>query len=411
MSDADVIVVGAGPYGLSAGAFLRKLGIEASVFGDVMSFWREDMPRGLKLRSPLSASEIGSQVGDLTLAAFAAETGAELLAPLPVETFVDYGNWFQAKAIGDVDGRRVTDVARTGTGFRVRLDDGDSLIAPRVVVAAGIHPFAWIPTEFGELPPTVASHSAHHATLDRFDGAKVLVVGGGQSALESAALLHEAGAEVEVAIRRPTMRILIGGRLRPYLGRFGTLAYPPEDVGPPGINYFTVRPDQFKRLPRSMQTKMASRAIRPAGASWLVPRLEQVTITTGVSLVEAATRNGGVDVRLSDGSSRSVDHVMFGTGFRVDVTRYPFIGSDLATQLKLAEGYPLLSSAFESSVPGLHFLGAPAAWSFGPLMRFVSGTWFATYSLTRAIAGKSGAPARASHRSLATSRQASRHPA
>jgi Pyridine nucleotide-disulphide oxidoreductase len=400
MNSPAVIVIGAGPYGLSAGAFLRKVGVEAHVVGDVMSFWQEDMPRGLKLRSPLGASEIGSQIGDLTLSRFAAATGAALVNPLPVETFIDYGKWFQQQAVVDVDGRRVTRVERGPTGFVVWFDDGETVATSRVIVAAGIHDFAWRPPEFQVLPPSLASHSADHSSFDRFAGSTVAVVGGGQSALESAALLHESGANVEVLIRRPEMRILIGGRLRPYLGRLSFLAYPPEDVGPPGLNLLTVRPNLFKRFPRTLQTKMARRAIRPAGASWLVPRLEPVTVSTAVSPVSAQARNGSIEIRLSDGSSRTADHVVCATGFRIDVRHYDFLHEDLIAGLELVDGYPVLNRAFESSVPGLHFVGAPAAWSFGPLMRFVSGTWFTTHALTSAIAGRSVASPRASRRAL-----------
>jgi hypothetical protein len=389
VKDTDVIVVGAGPFGLSAGAALRKSGLNAHVVGDVMSFWQQDMPRGLKLRSPIMASHIGDKGGPLTLHAFAAETGASLESPLAVETFVGYGKWFQAKTVADVDGRRVRRVERRPSGFLVTFDDGDTLESTRVVVAAGIDRFPWVPPQFEALVPSVASHSAHHSSLDRFAGARVIVVGGGQSALESAAQLHEAGAaSVEVLIRRPTMRILIGGRFRPYLGPLSFIAYPAEDVGPPGINLFTVRPNLFKQFPRPVQTKMARRAIRPAGASWLVPRLEPVTVTTSVTVADAAPDNGSVHLRLSDGSARIADHMLFATGFRIDVRRYEFVPPELAAALRLVDGYPVLDRAFQSSVPGLHFLGAPAAWSFGPLMRFVSGTWFTTRSLMQAIGAR-----------------------
>jgi hypothetical protein len=402
MSNIDLTVVGAGPYGLSAGAFLRRLGVKAHVVGDVMCFWRDDMPRGMKLRSPLRASEIGSQVGDLTLRVFAAESGTTLRNPLPVETFIEYGRWFQRKAVADVDSRRVTRIEHQRDVFRVWFDDGATISCRRVVVAAGIRPFAWTPPEFRALPADVASHTADHSNLERFSGSTVLVVGGGQSALETAALLGEAGARVEVLMRRPAIRILVGGRFRPYLGPASFLAYPPEDVGPPGLNLLTVRPNVFRHFPRGLQTKMARRAIRPAGASWLVPRLTQVVVTTGVFPIVAATGNQSVQLTLSDGSRREADHVIFGTGFRVDVARYEFLASDLIASLRLVDGYPVLNRGFESSIPGLHFVGAPAAWSFGPLMRFVSGTWFATHGLTTAITGRSLASPRARRNALTT---------
>jgi hypothetical protein len=92
-------------------------------------------------------------------------------------------------------------------------------------------------------------------------------------------------------------------------------------------------------------------------------------------------------VELDDSDVRVVDHMIYGTGYRVDITRYPFLPSELAGSIRTTAGYPILQRGMESSIPGLHFLGAPAAWSFGPIMRFISGSWYASQSLTRAITG------------------------
>jgi len=69
----------------------------------------------------------------------------------------------------------------------------------------------------------------------------------------------------------------------------------------------------------------------------------------------------------------------------VNVALYPFLSAELLDSLELVDGYPRLDAGFESSLPGLHFLGAPAAWSFGPLMRFVAGTEFASPALSKRI--------------------------
>ena len=79
---------------------------------------------------------------------------------------------------------------------------------------------------------------------------------------------------------------------------------------------------------------------------------------------------------------------MLGTGYRVDVGRYEFLDENLLAGVDRIGGYPVLRYGLESSVPGLHFLGAPAAWSYGPLMRFVSGTWWAGNSLRQAVTGR-----------------------
>ena len=72
------------------------------------------------------------------------------------------------------------------------------------------------------------------------------------------------------------------------------------------------------------------------------------------------------------------NHLLLGTGYRVDVRRYEFLDSALLEEVRTVDAYPVLNPRLESSVPGLRFLGAPALWSFGPIMRFVSGSWYSS---------------------------------
>src|SRR5262249_30644165 len=95
----EVAVVGAGPYGLSLGAHLNSAGIETRVFGRPMSFWREHMPKGMKLRSPWAATHIVDPDDLLTLDAYAAVTSLGRPDPLPLADFVRYGEWFQKTAL------------------------------------------------------------------------------------------------------------------------------------------------------------------------------------------------------------------------------------------------------------------------------------------------------------------------
>jgi len=381
-STCDVAIVGAGPYGLGAAARLRSAGdFDVRVFGEPMSFW-SSMPKGMLLRSAWDACHIGFPQGDLTLDAYKAQRGGDFGKPVPLEAFIDYGNWFQRTAVPDVDPRRVQYVERAPDGFRLKIAGGGALRATRVVVAAGIEAFPARPPVFAALPSDVVTHSSEHRDLGRLAGGHVLVVGGGQSALESAALLHEAGVEVEVVARKDQITWLHGGTVQRRLGRLKPLFYAQTDVGPAGLSRVVAVPRLFRRLPRPMQDKMAHRAIRPAGARWLVDRLAGVPITTARAVIAAHATRTGVTVGLDDGSVRSADHVILGTGYRVDVGAYDFLTPALRHELRRVGGYPLLGHGLESSVPGLHFLGAPAAWSFGPTMRFVSGSWFAARQLT-----------------------------
>jgi len=384
MKRCDIVVIGAGPYGLSAIAHLRARSIDSVVFGEPMSFWDQQMPVGMLLRSPWAATHLSDPERKLTLDAYRLAQKREFSSPVPREEFVNYGRWFQTQVAPDVDRRAVERVEKNGE-FRISLSDGQQIAASRVIVAAGILKFSKRPPQFADLPPSLISHASEHRDLNRFARRKVLVIGGGQSALESAALLNEAGADVQVLVRRPRIIWLSGKKRFSSCLSLQHLLYAPTDVGPPVASQLIAHPAWFQVLPRVVQDRLAVRAIRPAGAAWLKKRFDPVKVMLGVSVASAQQAGERVQVVLGDGSKQMVDHVLLATGYSVDIAKYSFL-NPLFRQIKAVNGYPSLNQSFESSVPGLHFVGAPAAWSFGPLMRFVAGVDFAACRLTRGIA-------------------------
>ena len=388
--DCDIAVVGAGPYGLSAAAYLRKAGIETVVFGEPMAFWQNQMPAGMCLRSNWGASHIADPEHKLTLDEYCRLNNKHISKPIPLGNFVDYGRWYQRQAVQDLDPRKVLNIDVDTPGFKLLLADGKEFKFRSVVIAAGISAFAARPPEFADIPSTLASHTSDHNDLRNFERRNVVVIGAGQSALESAALFKEAGIQAEM-IGRTTALNWVG--LHPRLHRLGAISkllYSTRDVGPAGISRLVAMPHIFRRFPRGFQERVAYRAIRPAGASWLQSRIGGVTITLGRSVVSAAVTGSRLRLRLDDGTERLVDHALLATGFRVDVSRYPFLSQSLLKRLEIADGFPVLKRGLESSIPGLHFLGKPAAWSFGPLLGFVSGAEFASNELIRFIARHNG---------------------
>ncbi len=389
MSLIDVAILGAGPYGLSVAAHLRTVqGLDVTIFGETMSFWERHMPAGMLLRSPWAGSHLSDPESSFTLDAYRAKNGNHFNAPIPLNRFIDYGRWFQHCAAPDMDRRQVGLVEKNAIGFQLTLNDGATLNARHVIVACGIGSFAWRPTVFENLPSSLASHSSEHRDLSLFRGKQVMVVGAGQSALESAALLHEAGARAEVLIRAPIVRWL---HQRPILHKWPIqpLLYAPPDVGPAFLSHIVARPNWFRRLPRGLQDTLGPRSIRAAGSAWLKPRVDEVQIQIGRFVVSAVPHDKRLKLRIDDGSERIVDHALLGTGYRVDISRYKFLSRELLASIKQIDGYPQLSSGFESSIPRLHFVGAPAAWSFGPLMRFVAGAEYTSRAVRNYIARSS----------------------
>ena len=393
MTTCDVAIIGAGPYGLSAAAHLRRIkGLDVRAFGEPMIFWERHMPNGMLLRSGWAASHIADPTQSLTLEAFRTASDNHFSSPVPLDRFIEYGLWYQRQAVPDLDPRKIARVEPCSKGFRLILEEGESILASRVVVAAGISSFTWRPQAFARLPSALASHTSEHREFERFSGKQVLVIGSGQSALESAALLHENGAEVEIVARSRKIRWL-GGVVSRTIHRglgpaISQLLYAPTDVGPAGISQIVARPDLVRRLPRRVQDWLRKKSIRPAGARWLVSRLQGVPVHFDRTVVWATPVGERVRVRLNDGGDRIFDHVLLGTGYRVDVSKYDFLARKLAESISCFNGYPRLTDGFETSVAGLHILGAPAVWSFGPLLQFVVGTHYSSRALFRSIAGK-----------------------
>jgi len=377
----EVAVIGAGPYGLSVGAHLKSKGIAARVFGEPMAFWAHQMPAGMLLRSPRVASNLSDPDRAFTLEAYEAASKLEPCAPLPLDTFVEYGRWFRHQLGSDLDQRSVLRIDRDTHGFRLTLQDGEEIRSTHVVIAAGIGPFKRKPVVFQNLSPNQAIHCYEGRDVRRFAGKRVAVIGAGQSALESAALLHEASAHVEVIVRESHLRWIGMHSWLHHMGPISSLLYSSHDVGPLGISRLVAYPNLVSHIPLKIRDRIRTRAVRPAGSRWLPDRLTAVKISTGRTVVGAVASGDEVALTLDDGSERRVDHVLLGTGYQVDISRYDFLPQQLTRDIEQLDGYPRLAAGFSSSVPGLHFIGATAARTFGPLLYFVAGTEFASREL------------------------------
>jgi predicted ATP-grasp superfamily ATP-dependent carboligase/glycine/D-amino acid oxidase-like deaminating enzyme len=390
----DVAVVGAGPYGLSAAAHLLARGLRVAVFGKALESWRRRMPEGMLLRSRPWAVNLSDPQGRHSIARFFRETSYPESYPLPRAAFLAYAEWFRSGAVGSIDETYVQSIERQDGGFRLSLEDGRSVQAASVVMATGLCHYAHKPEGFSHLPAGLVSHSSEHNDLACFARKEVIVVGGGQSALECAALLSEAGAAVHVISRRPIA----------WLGRDRSdertlverLMAPAASIGPGWINWtLDHAPYLFYRLSKETKER-AMRAYYPAtAAEWLRTRiLGKVALHDGRTVLRAEARMGRVIVTISGGERLAADHVLLATGYRVDVARLTMIHPSLLTQIDIEDGSPVLTPSFESSVSGLYFVGLASMRSFGPIFRFVSGAAAAARRVARSV-GRRRSPRRA----------------
>jgi hypothetical protein len=381
MQSTEVVIIGAGPYGLVSAAYLGAVGADFRIFGKVMEFWKE-MPKGMLLRSAWDGSHLPNPAGDLRLDAYERAVGKPLADHITMSEFARYGDWYQRNAVPEVDSRLVSMVERGGSGFILTLDDGKQIEARRVVISTGLAAFSRTPGIFAGLPQSAVTHTCQEREFDGYAGQHVAVIGAGQSALECAALLNESGATVEVLTRGKRIHWLAqAGHISRESGRLARLVYPPGAVGPLGVNWVVQLPPLYRTLPDSLRRRVFTRALRPAGSGWVKPRTAGVTISVDVSVLDATMSGDRVRLSLSDETEREVDHVLLGTGYQVDIDRYAFLSPEVVRAVERIDRQPKLGRGFESSLPGLHFLGAPSDLSFGPLMRFVAGTGYAARAL------------------------------
>ena len=396
-SPVGVAVVGAGPYGLSVASHLKALGCEVRIFGHPMSTWRSFMPAGMVLKSEGFAMNISDPDGAFTFEAFCRDAGLPYWAigwPVPVEAFAAYGEAFQKRFVPDLEPVEVLRIEQTNERrFLLHLASGETVLAERIVLATGIRPFARVAAALRALPPERLSHSADCGDLSTFAGKSVAVVGGGASAMDVAASLHRAGAAATVITRRPNVRFYAPGSFRSLRDR---LLAPMTPLGPGWKKYLcTAFPDLFRLLPRSVRRSIVSRYLGPSPA-WSVRDVirDHVRILVDTEVTDAQPCGEGVTITAVDraglAQTLSVDHVIAATGYAIDFSRLTTLSDGLHAALADPDGAPFLSHAFESRVPGLHFVGTAAATSFGPMFRFVCGTEFAATRLSRHIAVEMG---------------------
>lgn len=356
-----------------------------------MNTWRAHMPLGLFLKSEPYGSHISAPTRGYDIAEYARLHGfddyTDRVGPLSLERFLGYAEWFTKQLVPDVRDLTVTTVIPDGEGFKVEFAEETPAFVRQVIIATGVLPYAHIPAELSALPDDLMTHSSAHDRLDNFSGKRVAVIGGGQSSLQTAALLHEAGADVQVIMRR--QQIVWEQVIPETLGVIGHIRTPPTTLCEGWGCAFAVAPDAFRLLPESVRIDKALHSFGPKGAWWLRDRVEGVVeVLAGRHLRSAAPQGSGVVIHL-DGPERSsvaADHVIAGTGFRVDVGRLPYLPKDVQAGLVTRANCPVVNRAGESTIPGLYFAGAPTVVSLGPGVRFIAGTHHTSAQLARSVA-------------------------
>ncbi|WP_011298631.1 NAD(P)-binding domain-containing protein [Cupriavidus necator] len=403
ISSTDTVIVGAGPYGLSTSTYLTEAGVPHQILGHPMHAWKNFTPPGMLLRSEAFASNLYAPWAGYTVEDYCRHNRMEYKPVglhLPVETFVDYGQWFQSELVGHIRPVEVADLCRKDGYFRLGLSDGSTLVARRVVLSLGLKSFGQAPSALRTVPKPYVLHSGDFGDLMWSKGKEIIIVGGGQSAIGLAALMSEVGARVRLLVRGDAVnwsreprtssglvsRLL---RARVGLGR-GWDSNRPWLLA---MSYLLSEyPATFHKLSLAQRQRILETSWGPSGAWWLRNRVEgKLEISTQTEVRSAEVRNGRIVIEVDSAnrtSALSADHVVLATGFKVDMARHPFMSSEILSSLSLIDGSPSLTSNFETSVRDLYVLGPAAAMSFGPALRFIYGARYAVPHVSRHIAAR-----------------------
>ena len=387
-SFVDVAIIGAGPNGLSLAAQLSALGVDFRIFGKPMDLWRDHMPPGMRLKSDGASSDLVDASDELTLKNYCAENGLphhDSKLPIPLATFTAYGMEFQKRFVPQLEQKFLTALNETAQGFSLRFDDGEIVSARRVVLAIGVQHFKYTPDFLKDLPEEYVTHSSRYGAIEQFRGKEVTVMGAGASAIDLAGLLKDIGADAKMMTRRPTIEFHAPPGPRSFLNR---LRAPNTGMGAGWqLRVFQDEPRVFHALPEKMRLHKARTMLGPSAGWFMKDSIEgRVPILTGTIPTRVEVKNGKVHVQaktLAGGDTEIVtSHLVAATGYKVDLRKLPFLNADVLGRIKSVENTPVLSTQFETSIPGLHMVGFAALNNFGPLVRFVLGARYQSRRLS-----------------------------
>jgi FAD-dependent urate hydroxylase len=349
----DLAIVGAGPYGISLAAHANKAGLSNRVFGLPMDFWQSKMPPNMFIRTLLEYTNLSDPDILFTLNRFQEERGLDLSYPLPRSIFVDYGKWFIEKSDISIEKVFIKNIIKDNCYFVLETENKNFVDAKNVIIAVGLTNTQYIPSVLAHLPKEFLSHTADNTRFEQFKNQHVVVIGGGQSAWEAAALLHQANARVDLIYRR-------SHRLTP-----------DENMNAKQSEIA----DKFFYYPKEKKMEVKHQFEKPTVSDFLVPLVEgKVTQRPGRYIINTTiTKENKIQVLLNDHTTLWANHIIAATGYRFNPHKLPFLES-IIDKIGVTEALdPIVDENFQSTLPNLFFAGPATATCHGPAFRFISG--------------------------------------
>ena len=318
----DVAVIGAGMTGLAVTAALVHRGMHAIAYDEAPEGWEgpwATTARMETLRSPKQLAGPALGIPSLTFRAwFEAQLGRDAwdaLDKIPRLQWMDYLRWYRrALALPVKNGHRITDILPRADGLVELAIETDGrttrTFARHVVLATGRAGLGGpsVPAFADKLPRARWAHSSDDNDYEQLRGLRVGVVGGGASAMDSAATALECGAaQVHLLVRRRDLPRINKGK----------------GAGNPGfVAGFARLPDDWKwRIRHYINVQQVP---PPRNSTQRVARFANAHFHLGVAVQDAEERNGALHVRTSAGPIE-LDFLIFATGFKVDWKQRPML--------------------------------------------------------------------------------------
>ena len=364
--NVNLLIIGAGPFGLAMAAYAKHLGIDRVIVGKPMEFWIKNMPRGMYLRSTTDWHL--DPVGIYTIEKFLETQGQKPadVEPLTLQFYLSYAQWFQDKTqiqTLPLFIRRLDSVDGDDHYFQATTGDGQTIKASNVVIAPGFKYFKHLPTDLvARLPAARFSHTCDLIDFTDLKGKRCLIIGGRQSAFEWAALIHEAGAgAVHISYRHETPAF-----------RAADWTWVSELV-----EAMVENPNWFRQLSQEKKDAVSRRLWaegRLKVEPWLEARImkDVVKLWPRTEVIACDVQpNGELEVKLSNGETLLADHILMATGYKAKIDSVPFLAQgNIISKLAVQNGFPVLDDHFQTNLPGLFITSMPATQDFGPFFAF-----------------------------------------
>ncbi|MGH7884602.1 MAG: NAD(P)-binding domain-containing protein [Thermodesulfobacteriota bacterium] len=366
MIKIKLLIIGAGPFGLSMAAYCKHNKIDHLVVGNSMDFWKSNMPGGVFLRSgtdwhldPLNIHTIKKymKINDLKL---------KKSEPLSLDFYLGYVDWFvKEKGIQPINSIITKLDCLTGSRrrFTVELNNGEKIQAENVLLALGFKYFKNVPEDLSLIfPENRFSHTCDLVELEKLKNKRCLIIGGRQSAFEWAALLSEAGAKsVYVSHRQDTPK------------------FTESDWSwvLPMLDKIVEDPGWFRNLSRKEREEIDKRFWTEGRLKlepWLAPRLKSDSIKilpeTNVTNCRELPNND-LHVEFDSGETLILDYIILATGYKVNMNNIPFLSSgNILEKLELINGFPVLDDYLQTNISGLFVTSMAASQQFGSFFAF-----------------------------------------